>query len=654
MVEADDLPTLQLRTMLATLGVDSRSLAASPSGTIKPPQSRPRTQDDAFIDALPTFELVSEGQPGGDLTLGALIGEGGMGVVLQATQVPLHREVAVKRARSKRNDDEVTLALLREAWITGGLEHPNIVPVHTLGRDAAGAPMFVMKRIDGVAWSALIRDPELHPRGSKGDPLGMHLDILQQVCNAVAFAHSRGILHRDLKPDNVMVGAFGEVYVLDWGLALALKPRPGLRLPLAADFKGIAGTPHYMAPEMVEGDGARFDERTDVFLLGALLHEVLTGRPRHGGRTAMEVLACAWRSASHDFDASVAADLGAICNRACADKSELRYGSAEAFRAALDEFTRRRHALALIDGADERLAGLGQQIEAWSGAGDNEPVVEATFAECRFGYQLALSDWPESVAAAKGQRAACLLMAGFEIDRGHAHAAAGLLAGLDPADAALAARLEQLNERLAAEQADLAKLQVLDRELDMRIGARTRAFVALVMGVLYSIVPLLTGLAVRQGWIALDGWSPLVMAVGFAALLGFGCVWARESLFSNEANRRIVRALWSLAAALGMLATAGMALDLPPLSTMTFELVLFFLFTAMLASTIDRRLYASALAFLLAFGLGTLWPACIFEAMAFGNLFGSLIIAVYWRPSAAQTLAGPAPPPQRLPGGQRR
>jgi serine/threonine-protein kinase len=157
------------------------------------------------------------------------IGKGGMGQVELVRQRCLQREVALKRLRvDLRPDPADAQALVREALHAGALEHPNIVPVYLLGRDEQDLPVLLMKRVSGTEWLSLIEDPD-HPRWAElpADRVAFHLDVLRQVCNAVHYAHSRGLLHRDVKPANVMLGRYGEVYLLDWGLSVALdEPRP--------------------------------------------------------------------------------------------------------------------------------------------------------------------------------------------------------------------------------------------------------------------------------------------------------------------------------------------------------------------------------------------------------------------------------------------
>src|SRR5439155_154859 len=196
-----------------------------------------------------------------------------------------------------------------EAQIGGQLQHPGVVPVYDVGR-FGGRPFFTMKLVKGQTLAALLGE-----RGQPADDRPRLLGIALQVCQALAYAHAKGVIHRDLKPANVMVGAFGEVQVMDWGLAKVLaeggvadEERASrqhqdegtqIRTARSAGTAGspgtdteagsLLGTPAYMPPEQANGDVAHLDRRADVFGLGALLCEILTGKPPYVGRSSEEV-----------------------------------------------------------------------------------------------------------------------------------------------------------------------------------------------------------------------------------------------------------------------------------------------------------------------------------------------------------------------------
>ncbi len=178
-----------LQTAWQTLGVEATTAKlgalSQPAGaTLVPTQDLPQSRDDAALSALRPWSIEAPGVAAlqdaapADLRLGSTIGEGGMGVVIRAEQVALGREVAVKTLRVDDDRAEAVLALLREAWVTGSLEHPGVVPVHGLGRSPGGAPLFVMKRIDGKPWSSFIFQPGLLPEEAQADPLRWHLEVL--------------------------------------------------------------------------------------------------------------------------------------------------------------------------------------------------------------------------------------------------------------------------------------------------------------------------------------------------------------------------------------------------------------------------------------------------------------------------------------------
>jgi serine/threonine protein kinase len=200
------------------------AMAHPPTATITP-----REPAESVAERLHTLRSLCQGPAGAGVRLRGRLGEGGMGEVLLAEQVSMERDVAVKRLKPEARNDYSTLKLLQEAWVTGYLEHPNVIPVYDITVDAQGSPLILLKRIHGVAWGELMDDPEtVRRRWGAADLLEWNLRVLMQVCDAVQFAHGRGIVHRDLKPENVMVGEHGEVYVVDWGIAVTLREDAGL------------------------------------------------------------------------------------------------------------------------------------------------------------------------------------------------------------------------------------------------------------------------------------------------------------------------------------------------------------------------------------------------------------------------------------------
>ncbi|MAQ14371.1 MAG: hypothetical protein CMN30_06205, partial [Sandaracinus sp.] len=334
------------------LGIDGTTLTMAADGTLR---AEPGGDESRSTEAAATSDAIPP-LADSEVVLGPLLGEGGMGQVWLGEQRSLRRQVAVKGLRDAVDGALGRAALLREARVTGGLEHPNIVPVHVLVQTEDGAPRMVMKRVEGRSWTEVLADlraegeplPEAHLEG--------HLRLLMQVCHAVHYAHARGVLHRDLKPDNVMVGDFGEVYVVDWGIAVALDDAEDLGdLPRARDVRGIVGTLPYMAPEMVAGDGAGLGVPTDVYLLGAILHELLTGHPRHRGDAVPQLVHAAWVSAPPAMGPAPE-ELVDLVTRATAKDPAARPSSADAFRSELEAFLTHREANLLAREGHERLA----------------------------------------------------------------------------------------------------------------------------------------------------------------------------------------------------------------------------------------------------------------------------------------------------------
>lgn len=274
------------------------------------------------------------------------LGEGGMGSVFRATQSSMDRDVAIKMIKAKSSRQSVGRdaldKFLSEAVVTGGLEHPNIVPIYDVGVTQSGDPFYVMKEVRGLPWSKSI------DVASEDE----NLTTLLQVAHAIAFAHARGVVHRDLKPDNIMLGEFGEVLVLDWGLAFPTEKFPKTQCVFV---EGLAGTPAYMAPEMAFS--GRITEVSDVYLLGAILFRMLVGKPPHSGTTVAKCLQAAQRN---EFRETTRHDeLMSIAFTAMSTRPEDRYPSALAFQQAIREYRSHAESRRLTDFAEAELREAG-------------------------------------------------------------------------------------------------------------------------------------------------------------------------------------------------------------------------------------------------------------------------------------------------------
>jgi serine/threonine-protein kinase len=310
-----DVPSFPADSLDAGLAAGFGRPAVAPRsslGDMRPPLLKEAEGESAHVvqpksDAMPPPE-----QTGDRYQLQGEIARGGMGVVLRGRDVDLGRDLAVKVLLEKYADrPEVARRFIEEAQIGGQLQHPGVVPVYDIGRFGE-RPFFTMKLVKGHTLAHLL--------GERADPTQdwpRFLAIALQVAQTLAYAHAKGVIHRDLKPANVMVGAFGEVQVMDWGLAKVLaeggvadeerasraqqEPPDATRIRTArstgtagsigseTEAGSLLGTPAYMPPEQANGDVALLDRRTDVFGLGALLCEILTGKAPYVGRSYEEV-----------------------------------------------------------------------------------------------------------------------------------------------------------------------------------------------------------------------------------------------------------------------------------------------------------------------------------------------------------------------------
>jgi serine/threonine-protein kinase len=348
-----EYPSLdEYRTRLpAHAAVIETTFAALSSVSLAAPADHTPLADE-LLPAGTAAPAAAPVQRAGRYEIEAEIARGGMGAVLRARDPELNRALAVKVLLERhRGQPELERRFREEAQVTGQLQHPGIPPVHEVGALIDGRPFFAMKLIRGRTLAELLRE-----RPSPQHDLPRFLAIFQQVCQTLAYAHNKGVIHRDLKPANVMVGAFGEVQVMDWGLAKVLADQPpapeeaGPQVSAIATIRtgesglsqagSVIGTPAYMSPEQARGEVDRLDERCDVFGLGALLCEVLTGQPPYVGATSAAVRHLALIG---DLTATLArlsasgadAELVALARGCLAPLAEERLANAQAVEQAL-------------------------------------------------------------------------------------------------------------------------------------------------------------------------------------------------------------------------------------------------------------------------------------------------------------------------------
>lgn len=619
--ERDDVSALTTlwreRGVLDSFGGDgSQSLAASDraltsgltfsSGELK--------LDDATRAALATEPLV----------MGDVLGRGGMGVVCVAEQKSLRREVAVKRLAD--HADETGLAsLLKEAWVGGLLAHPNVAPVHALV-DLDGAPAVVMKRITGTSWRDAMRDPRRIPEGERGDLLAFHLRVLVAVCNAVHHAHQRGVLHLDIKPENVMLGRFGETCLVDWGLAAGWGKSAPEWMPRADEIRSVSGTPDYMAPEIASASGAEISPRTDVYLLGATLHEAVTGRAPHRGGAAIDRMLRAYRSEPFAYPASVPEELARILHRAMHRDPSERYASAEALRDAIESFALHRRGEERIVEARERVAKLETAVESASA----EIEIARAFGTARFALREAETARPAFADREALRERLHVAMARSALDAGKLALAERYLSELATSKTDLKKRLDDLRERDAARSRRVRTLEHIAREQDLDEGSAFRRRV--LVG--FSFVLLLGNLA--YGWLERAGYlqhtyvAMLLQGLGVWVGVGGFVAWRRRAIFRNHANTVMFSIAILCFVVLQSLWLALLALEVPFERGVLLSGVVYLLASGAVTTLVSARFFPSVIFSSLGLLVASFFPEHVWDVFGVASCASLATVGLAW------------------------
>lgn len=628
---SDRLVTLPL---LKDLG---ETLVERPRSTIEPRYGGSVIVNDkaraGLVHGMSTLEsgaMPRRGLPGFEVK--ETLGEGGMGIVHMAEQTALGRQVAIKTLKDEHlKDFQASMRILREAWLTGRVEHPNVLPIYDLGTDDLGRPHIVMRKVEGASWDTLLADPDQVRKvhGAK-DLHDFHLRVWLSVCQAVGRAHASGIVHRDIKPENVMIGGYGEVYLLDWGIAVSLIEDPEGRLPLARDAKEAAGTPCYMAPEMLGSGMTPIDERTDVYLLGATLYEVVVGRPPHEGKTFVEMVKSIVLSVP-DFPEDCPRELEAICSKAMQRLPAARHGSVQELRIAVEDYLTHRGSTELASEALQKRHALEKLL-----AGDARSVerqeIYNLFGAARFGYFEALRSWSQNEEAREGLRVLFERMIDFELTAGSAEAAHSVLAEMSSPSSELVARVEAAMVAREAEKRRLEKLSALEAEHDPNVGRRTRLFVAMTLsgvGIALPIVVTLGHFCLPQ-YDTPTAFGALVQNGVLAAVASGLVYWARDSLGRSKLNRNIAASAIAGFVFQLLLVPGCVVLGLGMKLHVAMTLLSWAALMAVVAITSEAKFVWPALVYFVGFFVAARVPEFRYVAFAVGNVSSLVVIVSAW------------------------
>jgi serine/threonine-protein kinase len=391
----------------------------------------------------------------------------------------------------------------------------------------------------------------------------------------------------------------------------------------------VSGTPAYMAPEMLEPAPWRVDARTDVYLLGAVLHHILTGIPRHQGKTVQEMLQRVYDSEPVDFPPEVPAELAAICNRATHATKSKRYESADELRRAVGEFLTHRASARLEANAFDRLRRLEEALSRPRFERDETEMY--TYAEeARFGFRAALAAWPENADARVGLDATSTTMIGWALETGNLQSARLLYGELDEKDRRLERRIEEHVAARAGRVEELNTLRLKQAEYDPIAGRRARGRLAVALGALWLVVP--AGVYHLAATDRIEySYEVSAISQGFAWLVTLGLLFVfRRELSVGKVNRRLMVALLALIPVMALTALVARGVGVTALQSVPLRTMALAGACAVMGIAIDIRMLGAAAAFALASLCSILRPDLAVLLQALGNLAALVSVGLAW------------------------
>lgn len=585
--------------------------------------TRPARQ--AALETLP--ELPIGKAPRGHFQFDRILGRGGMGIVHLAHQSALRREVAIKTVK-EQGSALSEVALLQEARVMGMLEHPNVVPVHIIGRGADGRPMIVMKRIQGTSWLELIQKEH-------EDPIRFHINIALSVCQALAFAHDRGILHRDIKPENIMVGQFGEVYLMDWGLAVSIGD--SIRgVPDLSTCNDIVGTPAYMPPEMTVGEASGLGIHSDIYLLGASLYHALVGDAPNEGDSLFEVMRFAYEGRPRTYPEHVPGELVEICECAMAHDSVQRYPSVDELRSKLEDYLLHRNSYELVAATRPRIVELESLIsssisDSKANEGTEDPQQPANythrlFGEIRSGLLSALHIWPKNRAARVLLDSVLQTMIDYELEHENVASARLLLAEMHEPSSDLEERVGVKELEMKERDAKRAKL-AYDYDENIGIGRRLRliTLLAVLFGLNGVVAFWVSSQPVPAALRSISEDSEVLYSTTISTILAilvvFFVLWDRARWREHKSSRIFRISLLTLFPLGLILRTGGLAMGTTLAPALAAECLLYTAGLWIMTLAIDRRFMGCTLSFFATALILAVVPTQHFAVFAFGSAF---------------------------------